>query len=191
MRSPLLKPVTAFSYQANSAVRLGLLGCGNRGTAVATSFSHSTTAQVVALADIFPENLALGRGHFDQLNASLSRAAIDEKLLFHGPHGFEQLAASKDVDLIQISTPPHSDVQHLDAAVEAGKHVYCEKPVGVDVAQAKQALEIAKRVKPTQSVDVGFQCRSAPPIAAIRREDQRGRAGQNCLGCRKLLRSRV
>ena len=175
----LLKPRTAFSYQANSAVRLGLLGCGNRGTAVATSFSKSTTAQVVALADIFPDKLALGRTHFDQLNSSLSRAPIDDKLLFHGPHAFEQLAACKDVDLIQISTPPFFHVEHLEAAVASGKHVYCEKPVGVDVAQAKHALEIAKRVKSTQSVDVGFQCRSAPPIAAIAEKIKAGALGND------------
>jgi myo-inositol 2-dehydrogenase/D-chiro-inositol 1-dehydrogenase len=174
----LLKSRTAFSYQANSAVRLGLLGCGNRGTAVASSFSNSTTAQVVALADLFPDKLALGRTHFDQLNATLGRQPIDSKLLFHGPHAFEQLVASKDVDLIQISTPPFFHVQHLEAAVAAGKHVYCEKPVGVDVKQAKQALEIAKRVKPTQSVDVGFQCRSAPPIAAIAQKIQAGALGK-------------
>jgi myo-inositol 2-dehydrogenase / D-chiro-inositol 1-dehydrogenase len=174
----LLKPRTAFSYQANSAVRLGLLGCGNRGTTVATSFSNSTTAQVVALADIFPDKLALGRSHFNDLNAGLSRQPIDEKLLFHGPHAFEQLAASKDVDLIQISTPPFFHVQHLEAAVAAGKHVYCEKPVGVDVAQTKQALEIAKQVKSTQSVDVGFQCRNAPPIAAIAEKIKAGALGK-------------
>jgi myo-inositol 2-dehydrogenase / D-chiro-inositol 1-dehydrogenase len=174
----LLKSRTAFSYQANSAVRLGLLGCGNRGTTVATSFSNSTTAQVVALADLFPDKLALGRTHFDQLNASLGRQPIDRRLLFHGPHAFEQLVASKDVDLIQISTPPFFHVQHLEAAVAAGKHVYCEKPVGLDVKQARQALEIAKRVKPTQSVDVGFQCRSAPPIAAIAQKIQAGALGK-------------
>jgi myo-inositol 2-dehydrogenase/D-chiro-inositol 1-dehydrogenase len=174
----LLKSRTAFSYQANSAVRLGLLGCGNRGTTVATSFSNSTTAQVVALADIFPDKLALGRSHFNDLNAGLSRSPIDEKLLFHGPHAFEQLAAAKDVDLIQISTPPFFHVQHLEAAVGSGKHVYCEKPVGVDVAQTKQALEIAKRVKPTQSVDVGFQCRNAPPIAAIAEKIKAGALGK-------------
>jgi len=148
-------------------VRLGLLGCGNRGTTVASSFSKSTTAQVVALADLFPDKLALGRDHFNQLNASLGRQPVDEKLLFHGPQAFEQLAASKQVDLIQISTPPFFHVQHLETAVASGKHVYCEKPVGVDVVQATHALEIAKRVKPMQSVDVGFQCRSAPPIAAV------------------------
>src|SRR6202012_2448787 len=120
-----------------------------------------------ALADIFPDKLALGRTHFDELNTSLSCARIDEKLLFHGPHAFEQLAESKDVDLIQISTPPFFHVHHLETAVASGKHVYCEKPVGVDIAQTRQALEIAKRVKSSQSVDVGFQCRMAPPIAAL------------------------
>ena len=174
----LLKPSTAFGYQANSAVRLGLLGCGSRGTAVATSFSKSTTAQVVALADLFPDQLATARTHFEQLNVSLSHQPISNKLLFHGPHAFEQLAASPDIDLIQISTPPFFHVQHLETAVASGKHVYCEKPIGIDVAQAKQALEIAKRVKPTQSVDVGFQCRSAPPLAAIAQRIQAGALGK-------------
>jgi myo-inositol 2-dehydrogenase/D-chiro-inositol 1-dehydrogenase len=174
----LLKPATAFSYQANSAVRLGLLGCGNRGTTVATSFAKNTTAQVVALADIFPDKLALGRSHFDELNASLGHAPIDSNLLFHGPHAFEQLAASSGVDLIQISTPPFFHVQHLETAVASGKHVYCEKPVGVDVVQTKHALEIAKRVRPTQSVDVGFQCREAPPIAAIAGKIKAGALGK-------------
>jgi myo-inositol 2-dehydrogenase / D-chiro-inositol 1-dehydrogenase len=174
----LLKSKTVFGSEANSAVRLGLLGCGNRGTSVATSFSKSTTAQVVALADIFADNLAKGKAHFDEVNAGLGRAAIDSKLLFRGPNAFEQLAASPDVDLIQISTPPFFHVQHLGAAVAAGKHVYCEKPVGIDVAQTRQALEIAKKVKSSQSVDVGFQCRSAPPIAAIATRIQGGALGK-------------
>ena len=173
-----LKPRTAFAYQANSAIRHGLLGCGGRGTSVADSFSKNTVAQVVALADIFPDQLAAGRAHFDQFNASLGRAPIESKLLFRGPHAFEQLAASPDVDLIQISTPPFFHVQHLETAVASGKHVYCEKPVGIDIRQAQQALEIAKRVRPTQSVDVGFQCRSAPPIAAIAEKIKAGALGK-------------
>jgi len=174
----LLKPATAFGYQANSAVRLGLLGCGSRGTAVSTSFSKNTTAQVVALADLFPDQLATARDHFNQLNTTLNRSPIDSKLLFHGPHAFEQIAASPDVDLVQISTPPFFHVQHLETVVASGKHVYCEKPTGIDVAQAKQALEIYKRVKPGQSVDVGFQCRNAPPFAAIAQQIQSGALGK-------------
>jgi myo-inositol 2-dehydrogenase/D-chiro-inositol 1-dehydrogenase len=174
----LLRAETAFGYQANSTVRLGLLGCGNRGTSVASSFSQNTTAQVVALADLFPDQVAAGQDHFNKLNADLGRQPIDNKLLFRGPHAFEQIAGSQDVDLIQISTPPFFHVQHLGAGVAAGKHVYCEKPVGIDIAQAQQALEIAKRVKPNQSVDVGFQCRNAPPIAAIAAKIKTGALGK-------------
>jgi myo-inositol 2-dehydrogenase/D-chiro-inositol 1-dehydrogenase len=174
----LLNANTAFGYQANSSVRLGLLGCGSRGTSVSTSFSRNTIAQVVALADLFPDQLAAGHDHFNKLNAELGRSPIDGKLLFRGPHAFEQLAESKDVDLIQISTPPFFHVHHLEAAVASGKHVYCEKPVGIDIRQAHQALEIAKRVKPGQSVDVGFQCRMAPPIAAIAEKIKAGGLGK-------------
>jgi myo-inositol 2-dehydrogenase / D-chiro-inositol 1-dehydrogenase len=174
----LLNSRAAFGYQTNSAVRMALLGCGGRGTHVATSFSENTVAQVVALADLFQDKLDAGRAHFNEVNAGLGRGAIDGKLLFRGPHAFEQLASSPDVDMIQISTPPIFHVEHLGAAVAAGKHVYCEKPVGIDVQQAKQALEIAKHVRANQSVDVGFQCRNAPPIAAIAEKIKAGALGK-------------
>jgi len=174
----LVKPDTAFGYASNSAVRLGLLGCGNRGTSVATSFAQNTSAQVVAVADLFADQLAAGRKHFDDVNTSLGKATIADKLVFRGPHAVEQLASSPDVDLIQISTPPFFHVPHLEIAVASGKHVYVEKPVGIDVQQTRHALEIAKRVKPNQSVDVGFQCRSAPPIAAISDRIKSGALGK-------------
>jgi myo-inositol 2-dehydrogenase/D-chiro-inositol 1-dehydrogenase len=174
----LVKSSTAFGYQANSAVRLGLLGCGSRGTSVATSFSQSTTAQVVALADLFADQLAAGHDHFNKVNADLGRQPVADKLLFRGPHAFEELAASHDVDLIQISTPPFFHVQHLSTAVASGKHVYCEKPVGIDVRQARQAMVISGRVKSTQSVAVGFQCRNAPPLAAVAERIRAGALGK-------------
>lgn len=174
----ILKPETAFGYAANSAVRLGLLGCGNRGTSVATSFAQNTAARVVALADLFPDQLEKGKAHFDKVNADLGAAAIDPRLIFRGHRAFEQIAASKDVDAVQISTPPWFHVQHLDAAVAAGKHAYCEKPLGVDVAQTQHALEIGKRAEGKVSLDVGFQVRSAPPIAEVVRRIHAGEIGK-------------
>ena len=179
----VLNPRTVFGYEANSAVRVGLLGCGNRGSSVAESFARNTSARIVALADLFSDNLAAGQDRFNKLNASLGQSPIDSKLLFRGPNCYERLANAKDVDLIQISTPPYFHVQHLEAAVAAGKHVYCEKPVGVDIAQAKRALEIAKRVKPNQSVDVGFQCRNAPPIATLAEKIKAGALGRIVTAC--------
>ncbi len=174
----ILKPQTAFGYDANSAVRMGLLGCGNRGTHVATSFSQNTVAQVVAIADLFQNQLEAGKDHFDALNASLGRSPIDQKMMFRGPHAFEQVAESPDIDMIQISTPPFFHVEHLGAVVSDGKHVYCEKPVGIDIMQARQAFEIAKRVGANQSVDVGFQCRNAPPITVIADKIKAGALGK-------------
>ncbi len=174
----LVKPGTAFGYAANSAVRLGLLGCGNRGTTVATSFARNTTARVVALGDLFADNLRLAQAHFNEVKEKLGQGTLDTRLLFRGPRAFEELAHSNDIDMVQISTPPWFHVEHLEAAVAAGKHVYCEKPIGVDVVQAKRALEIARKVNGHQSIDVGFQVRSAPPIAAVMERVRGGALGK-------------
>src|SRR5437879_12217097 len=80
----IVKPSVAFSYAANSAVQYGLLGCGKRGTSVATSFATNTQARVVALGDIFPEQLAIGKQHFDQPNSTLGHQVADPKLRFTG-----------------------------------------------------------------------------------------------------------
>jgi Predicted dehydrogenases and related proteins len=157
---------------------MALLGCGNRGTHVATSFSQNTVAQVVALGDLFIEQIGAAKAHFDKLNATLGRAPIEPHLTFRGSKAFEKLAEAQGIDMIQISTPPYFHVEHLAAAVSAGKHVYCEKPVGIDVKQARQALAIAEKVHPNQSVAVGFQCRNAPPIAAIAEKIKRGAIGK-------------
>jgi predicted dehydrogenase len=152
----ILKPETVRAYQANSVVRMGLLGCGSRGTSVGKSFMKNTGARYVALADIFPDQIEVAKATF-----------TDATRTFRGAHAYQELAASKEVDAIQISTPPFFHVEHLAAAIAGGKHVYCEKPVGVDVAQAKRALELAKTVKGRVSVDVGFQIRSAPPFVEL------------------------
>ena len=171
-----LKPKTAFGYEANSAVRYALLGCGNRGTSVATSFAKNTTARIVALADLFPDQLEKGKAHFDQLNQSLGYAGPE--LQFRGYKAFEELAASPHVDAVQISTPPWFHVQHLEAVARGNKHAYCEKPVGIDIAQTNQALEIAKHINGKVSVDVGFQIRSAPPFVEIVRRIHDGALGK-------------
>jgi myo-inositol 2-dehydrogenase / D-chiro-inositol 1-dehydrogenase len=174
----ILKPHTVRAYQANSAVRLALLGCGSRGTAVATSFAQNTQARIVALADLFQDQLDKGKATFDGIASSLGYAGVDPKLMFRGHEAYQHVAQSNDVDAVQISTPPYFHVQHLDAVISAGKHAYCEKPVGVDVVQAKRALEIGKRAEGKVSLDVGFQIRSAPPFAELVRRIHEGALGK-------------
>ncbi len=174
----IVKPETAFSYAANSRVRWGLLGCGRRGTAVATSFAKNAGVEIVALADIFPDQLATAKTHFDSVNASLHLPAIDSKRMFRGYEASKAIAACADVDAVQISTPPFFHVQHLDTVTAAGKHAYCEKPVGVDVPQTRHALEIARRENGKVSMAVGFQIRSAPPFVELVRRIHAGQIGK-------------
>lgn len=174
----LLKPRTAFSYQANSTVHLALLGCGLRGTAVATSFVKNTNTRLVALADLFPDQLAKARTHFDGLGSSLGHSPIASHNLFTGEQAAQAVAACKDVDAVQISTPPWFHVDHLGIVVRSGKHAYCEKPLGVDVPQTRRALEIGAMAEGKLSLEVGFQLRSAPPFAAAVDRIHKGAIGK-------------
>ena len=174
----IVKPSVAFSYAANSAVQYGLLGCGKRGTSVATSFATNTQARVVALGDIFPDQLAIGKQHFDQLNSKLGVPAVDPKFTFHGWEAYKAMAANPHIDAVQISTPPFFHVEHMDILSAGGKHVYCEKPVGVDIPQTRRALQIAKRIDGKVSASVGFQIRSAPPFAEIVQRIHAGQIGK-------------
>src|SRR5271170_3482020 len=116
---------------ANSAVRVGLLGCGGRGTEDATNLVDTGGARVVALADMFQDQLDTARAHFDKMQQAKGYAALDAAQLFVGPNAYQRIMASKEVDAVVIATPPFYHPGHLEEAVAAGKHVYLEKPVAV------------------------------------------------------------
>ena len=97
----------------------------------------------------------------------MSYSGVDKGMMFRGSKAYQAMAASKNIDAIQISTPCYFHVEHLAGAVAGNKHVYCEKPIAVDVVQAKRALEIGKKADGKVSVDVGFQIRSAPPFVEL------------------------
>jgi predicted dehydrogenase len=168
--------------EANSAVRVGLLGCGGRGTEDATNLVETGGARVVALADMFQDQLDVARVAFDKMQTGKGFAAIDASQMFVGPAAFEKIAASKEVDAIVVATPPYFHPQHLEAVVAAGKHVYCEKPVAVDVPGAKKVLEIGKRAEGKLSLDVGFQIRDCPPFVELVKRIHGGALGNIVCG---------
>src|SRR5216110_259086 len=177
-----IKPELVRGTRTNSSIRVGLLGCGGRGTEDASNLVDTGGAQVVALADLFQDQLDAAHAHFDQMQQAKGYAALDAKQLFVGPHAFEQIAASKDVDAIVIATPPFFHPQHLDAVVTGGKHVYLEKPVAVDVPGAKKVIEIGKRAEGKLSLDVGFQIRDCPPFVEMVRRIHEGAIGKIVCG---------
>lgn len=167
---------------ANSDVRVGLLGCGGRGTEDATNLVDTNGARVVALADMFQDQLDTARATFDKMQAAKGYAAIDASQCFVGPRAFERIAHSKEVDAIVIASPPYFHPQHLETVVAAGKHVYCEKPVAVDVPGAKKVEEIGKKAEGKLSLDVGFQIRDCPPFMEMVKRIHDGALGTIACG---------
>jgi len=167
---------------ANSDLRVGLLGCGGRGTADASDLVGTGNARVVALADLFQDPLDAARKHFDEVGRSRGHSPIDGSQLFRGPKAYQEIAASKEVDLIVITSPPYFHPEHLEAAVAAGKHTYCEKPVAVDVPGAKRVMRAGQQAQGRLSLDVGFQIRNAPPFVELVKRIHGGALGKIACG---------
>ena len=177
----IIKPSLVRGTQANSAIRVGLLGCGGRGTEDATNLLDAG-ARIVALADLFQDQLDAARTHFNQLLQAKNFPILDSAQLFTGPEAFQKIAASKEVDAIVVATPPYFHPHHLEAVVAAGKHVYLEKPVAVDVPGALKVIEIGKRADGKLSLDVGFQIRNCPPFVEMVRRIHSGAIGRIVCG---------
>ena len=159
----IMAPQLVRGTAANSALRVGLLGCGGRGTADTTYLIETGNARLVALADLFQDKLDEAKAHFDKFQQGKGYAAIERRLMFRGPKAYQEIANSKDVDVIVITTPPYFHPQHLAEVVTAGKHVYCEKPVAVDPQGCVSVLDSGRRAEGRLSLEVGFQLRNAPP----------------------------
>ena len=138
-------------------------------------------ARVTAIADLFPDQLQKGCQHFDALQQAMGYAPIDSSQLFKGPNAYKEIADSKEVDFILITTPPYFHTHHLETVVAAGKHVYCEKPVAVDVPNAHHVISIGEKAQGKLSLAVGFQIRNAPPMVELTKRIQSGALGK--IGC--------
>jgi myo-inositol 2-dehydrogenase/D-chiro-inositol 1-dehydrogenase len=152
----LVSPETAFGSSANSRLDVALLGCGGRGNAVAEDFVKNTNVQVAALGDLFQDQLDATEQRFNGLQKELGRSKVDKR--FVGPDAFQQVAATKG-DVVIIATPPYFHPQHLQAMLDAGRHIYLEKPVSTHVRGCMEVASLAEKAAGKVSVDVGFQIR--------------------------------
>ncbi len=132
-----------FAGGAGEKIRVGVIGCGGRGTGAAIDcVTACPDAVIVALGDLFP----------DMLQASLARLkeklpaanlAVTRETCFTGFDNPQKVLAS-GVDLVILAAPPFFRSGHFKAAVEAGKHVFMEKPVAVDPAGVRSVIATAE-----------------------------------------------
>src|SRR5579862_7832360 len=120
----IVKPEAVRGSQANSKISVGLIGVGGRGSFDAGIFNADPRARVTALCDLFDDRIEVGT----------QKIKIEKPAVYKD---YEKLLSAADLDAVIIATPPFEHPRMLAAAIEARKHVYCEKPMGVDLAGVK------------------------------------------------------
>ena len=146
----ILKASTTFGAQANSAVSFGIIGTGGRGTYVGTHMAHDPNARLTAICDIYPDRI-------DQAKTKIPGA--DQARVYRNYH---DLLSQPDIDAVLIATPVFLHPEHFEAAVEAKKNIYCEKPAGADVSGVKRLLRASGRADKSKTIQFGFQQRFSP-----------------------------
>lgn len=161
-----LKPSTVFGSQANSAVEVGVVGCGGRGIYIGRMFLDDGNVRIAALADPIPS----------QMDALASELKLAKPRTYGGLNGYRDLAASK-LDAIVIESPPYFHPEQAAAAVDAGKHVFLAKPVAVDVPGCRSIIETGRKARGRLNTWVDFQTRMRPLYQEAFRRVQRGDIG--------------
>ena len=167
----------------SDVIRIGLVGCGGRGTGAAVNcMDASKKIRLVAVADAFIDRAQsslqrLAQGHADQLDVTADR-------IFAGFDGYQNVLQC-DIDLILLVTPPGFRPMQYRAAVEAGKHIFMEKPVCVDAPGFRSVMETNKLADEKDlKVAVGLNSRHTPPCV-----ESIARMHDGAIGELKLLRA--
>jgi len=135
------------SGTGKAMLKAGLIGVGGRGRqAVVDLLSGTQNVEVVALADVFEDQLEKNLAWMKEgRNAPLaSRVKVDAEHRFVGFESYKKLIAS-DIDIVMLCTPPGWRPIHFEAAIEARKHVFCEKPFGTDPVGVQRFMRAAKK----------------------------------------------
>jgi len=143
-------------------VQVAHIGCGRMGRGDMEGVLRSSLARVVAVCDLDSKRLAAGRELAEETYRKQGESAVTVREF----HDYRELLARDDVDAVVVSTPDHWHAQVAVEAALAGKHLYVQKPVAYDVAEALALREVvhAKGVV----LQTGSQQRSEQPWPAFR-----------------------
>ena len=186
--SVLASSVHAYA-QGSDTIRVGLIGCGGRGTGagIIDCAASSRGVELVAMGDIFPDQLDSAP---ERIKANLNKRnlpaddiyKVSPDAMFSGLDAYKKVIAC-DVDMIILTTPPYFRPQHFKAAVDAGKHVFVEKPIAVDPVGARDFIKTAeKAMDKGLTVVAGTQMRRARHIMATMEQMHKGAMGRSRLG---------
>jgi predicted dehydrogenase len=163
---------SAFASSPNERVRLGIIGCGNQGGQHLKTLVGAPDAEIVCVSDLDTERLA---------------KAVAESGGAKGHADFRKVLDDVSVDAVIVATPDHWHAPAAIMALDAGKHVYVEKPFSHNVREAQLLLDATKRSG--KVVAHGTQSRSNPAIQQAMKMLRDGVIGDvlvaKCWDCQK------
>ena len=169
----------ASAYAAGSdTLKVAVIGCGGRGTGAADqALSVTQDVKLVAMADAFKDRLDEGYENLKKKHGTSGRLDVPEENKFVGFDGYKQAIALADV--VILATPPGFRPIHFEEAVNAGKHVFMEKPVATDAPGVRKVLEMAEKAKQKNlNVVVGLQRHYQPSYLELMKRLHNGEIGE-------------
>lgn len=131
----------------DDVLRVGLIGCGGRGSGAAKqALMADEHVKLVAMGDAFEDRIVSSLKSLSEIADIREKIDVPQERQFVGFDAYEKVLAS-DVDVVLLTTPPHFRPMHLKAAIEAGKHVFAEKPVAVDAPGVRSVLATCAEAK--------------------------------------------
>src|SRR3546814_552281 len=173
----VLTPAQTFAGSRQKKLKIGLIGCGGRGTGAANQALKADPDVVLhAMGDVFEDKLKKSLENLTKIHGD--KVKVKDKRRFIGFDAYKKVLES-DVDVVLLATPPGFRPLHLEAAVDADKHVFCEKPVAVDAPGIRKVLEAVRKSKEKKlSLVSGFCWRHHSPKRAIFEKINEGAVGE-------------
>lgn len=158
-------------------LKVGLIGCGGRGTgAAAQALNADPNVILTSMGDAFTDRLE--ESYAALMEEVPAKMKVSKANKFVGFDAYRKVIDS-GVDVVLLATPPAFRPHHLMAAIDAGKHVFCEKPVAVDAPGIRKVLEAARKAKDKKlSLVSGFTFRFDNSKRALFERVLRGDIGQ-------------
>lgn len=136
------KPAQAYHHSVDDTLKIGLIGCGGRGTsAVGNALKADPDVMVTALGDAFRDRLDSCAESLKELHGD--RYQVDESQKFVGFDCHTKIMET-DVDVVLLCSPPHFRPAQMEAAVAANKHIFCEKPIATDAPGVRRVLDASE-----------------------------------------------
>jgi len=172
-------PAIISAQTVSNAIKVGLVGCGGRGTGAASQALHADDyAELTAVADVDQSHVDRSLGTLKRISKIADRVKVEQPNQFLGLDAYQKVIDS-GVDVVLLATPPGFRPTMLAACVDAGKHIFCEKPASTDPTGIRWVLESTEKATSKNiSLVAGFCWRYNDMIEATVKQVQDGAIGR-------------